>query len=112
VNLRRPRGYRSGSVPEWRPAVTDADDGYWVSAPVGSYPPNAWGLYDMIGNVWEWTTDLNPDGVRRLVRGGSWYDRPQRATANMTLAYPPWQKVYNVGFRVVVEDQQLSAKKN
>jgi len=110
VNLRRPEGYRSGSVPEWRPAVTTVNDGHWVSAPVGSYPPNAWGLYDMQGNVWEWTTDTAPDRARRLVRGGSWYVRPQRATLDATLAYQPWQKVYDVGFRVIVEEPQLSAK--
>lgn len=62
--------------------------------------------------MWEWTTDLHPDGVRRLARGGSWYDRPQRATVDAALPYQPWQKVYHVGFRVVVEDQQLSAKRN
>lgn len=103
VNLRRPIGYRARSVPEWRPAVIDVNDGYWVSAPVGSYLPNAWGLYDMVGNVWEWTSDAAPDGVQRLVRGGSWYVRPLRATPEATLPYQPWQKVYDVGFRVVVE---------
>jgi len=110
VNLRRPVGYRSKSVPEWRPAVTEVDDGHWVSAPVGSYPANAWGLFDMTGNVWEWTSDPAPDGVRRLVRGGSWYVRPQRATPDSTLAYLPWQKVYDVGFRVIIEEPPLSAK--
>ncbi len=44
VNLRRPVGYRSKSVPEWRPAITEVNDGHWVSAPVGTYPANAWGL--------------------------------------------------------------------
>jgi formylglycine-generating enzyme required for sulfatase activity len=36
-----------------------------------------------------------------VVRGGSWYDRAKRATSSFRLAYPAWQGVYNVGFRVV-----------
>ena len=104
INLRNPKGYRSPTVPEWRPAIVSVNDGNFVSAPVGSYQPNAWGLYDMHGNVWEWTEDCTNDGNSRLVRGGSWYVRPKRATAETSLAYKPWQKVYDVGFRVVVED--------
>ncbi len=104
INLRNPQGYRSGTVPEWRPAAVTVNDGHWVSAPVGSYQSNPWGLYDMHGNVWEWTADLAGDGVRRLVRGGSWYVRPHRATADATLAYQPWQKVFDVGFRVVIPE--------
>lgn len=110
VNLRRPAGYRSGSVPEWRPAVTEVNDGHWVAAPVGTYPANPWGLYDMSGNVWEWTSDVAADGVQRLARGGSWYVRPQRATLDATVAYQPWQKVYDVGFRIIVEEPPLTAE--
>ena len=41
---------------------------------------------------------------RKVVRGGSFFDRPQRCRSAFRLAYPPWQRVFNVGFRVVCED--------
>lgn len=66
----------------------DCDDGFVVTAPVGSLAPNPAGLYDMLGNVWEWTQDVyRPDGYKdhgrdnpviteggltRVRRGGSW----------------------------------------
>ncbi|MEG0142538.1 MAG: SUMF1/EgtB/PvdO family nonheme iron enzyme [Akkermansia sp.] len=94
------------------------DDKVLHLAPVASYKPNPFHLYDMIGNVAEWTRSAyksypyqEKDGrnkiddgtVSRVVRGGSWRDRPKRATASWRLSYPGWRPVYNVGFRVVVE---------
>ena len=43
-------------------------------------------------------------GGKRVVRGGSWWDRPKYATASFRRSYRPYQPVYNVGFRVVVEE--------
>jgi formylglycine-generating enzyme required for sulfatase activity len=72
----------------------------------------------MHGNVGEWTRsvqrpypyaedDRNEPAAsgRRVVRGGSWYDRPQRCTSSFRLAYEPYAPVFNVGFRVILEEE-------
>jgi formylglycine-generating enzyme required for sulfatase activity len=103
--------------PPWHPTDDRFDDGAMVTQRVGRYQPNAWGLYDMHGNAAEWTRSVYrpyPYQMRdgrddpsahgqRVVRGGSWYDRPHRARSSFRLSYHPWQPVYNVGFRVVLE---------
>jgi sulfatase modifying factor 1 len=86
--------------------------------PTGTYPPNAFGLYDVVGNVWEWVSDwYSPDyygmgeardprgpatGSMRIVRGGSWVNDD---VSMLRCAYrhkvPPDTYAYSVGFRIV-----------
>ena len=100
-------------------------DGGLVSTEAGSYRDNPWDIYDMHGNVWEWTrseylpypfkndsrnNESPAYGTKRTVRGGSWYDRPHKCTSSYRLSYTDYSQVFNVGFRVVMyqDDETLN----
>ena len=93
-----------------------ASDGYVFTSPVGKFKPNAFGLYDMQGNAWQWCADClgedynatspiddptGPDSEDvRVLRGGSWYDRPDFARPVVRQRISPDFLKYDTGFRV------------
>lgn len=93
------------------PALDLGSDGYKArTAPVACYPPNGYGLFDMTGNVWEWTRDVSPGaapGEGRLIKGGSFL-----CADNFCLRYrpsarqsgPPDTGSSHIGFRTIKRD--------
>ncbi len=77
------------------------DDGYIGTSPVGAYPAGAspYGALDMIGNVEEWTAEPLAGGVKRCLRGGSWFDPPKFVRTSARYIVRSSERRSTVGFR-------------
>ena len=112
---------RAGQTTDWcgadePAAVAWVGDEYGGPHPVGQKRANAWGLYDMSGNVWEWTQDCShpsyvgapadgsaweePECKSRILRGGSWLSGPQYSRSTLRFGFSPKFRAGDFGFRV------------
>ncbi|MBF0464869.1 MAG: SUMF1/EgtB/PvdO family nonheme iron enzyme [Nitrospirae bacterium] len=88
-------------LPQESLIMVNCEDGFVLTAPVGSKEPNKFGLYDMLGNVSEWTDTPHVD--KRITRGGSWTSIPERATCSYSKPILPKTWAADIGFRLVLE---------
>jgi formylglycine-generating enzyme required for sulfatase activity len=108
--------YGNGADQTAKSKILPCSDGYAYTAPVGSFLPNGFGLYDMHGNAWQWLEDcwhenyqgapsggsawISGDCSRRVVRGGSWYGGPGELRSAIRFGDSSVYRYYGSGFRL------------
>ncbi|GHE73296.1 formylglycine-generating enzyme family protein [Streptomyces vinaceus] len=101
----------------WRgdfPVHNTAEDGYESTAPAKSFRPNGYGLYNTVGNVWEWCADrFTPHTLNRVMRGGSYlchdsYCNRYRVAARSSNT--PDSSTANIGFRIAADTTSTTAR--
>jgi formylglycine-generating enzyme required for sulfatase activity len=112
-------GDRSRQGRRWTNSFAGYRDGYWGPAPIQSFSPNPFGLYDIGGNLSEWVADcwhvnytrasddgsawVNPGCTQRVLRGGSWGSAPEQVRSAYRLGADASTRSGRVGFRVARE---------
>ncbi len=112
------------------PAVNrSCEDGFVFTSPVDAFPPNPFGLHDMLGNLWQWTADcfvpqsagepaeasdpvIGGDCSQRAIRGASWHNYPDALRSAARFALPVTTRSASIGFRIMrLPDEPTTARR-